>query len=365
MSMTPLYSKVRPGSSYRLLQLTPELQSALESKDGEAAPGLTFKAPQTEAGLVVCTGDKTFKLRKMNQTNTVLTVKTHVRDSEDDVDMSEGGSSRPLIAFGSVPYFLEATEISGDIRFEQVPRYLGSGRIEVNDGMGKGSVAALKQRSAISDKEFYVSWYQNAGVEIDGVACIISPNVLKTLLGEMLTAVVADGLDFKQLQLHSVYKALTSDEEGEPVDVVEALLRRFCTIDGDYYCIDEQEVVNWLGIQTLREQAFTSPISMDSFMKQWRESIPISSDWNLDLAKLTGSYVCPNPSTIRYLTLDLLSNNPKQRFSQLFTFKTTWDLDEMVPFIDDLRSKTVKLESFVMKYARKKTGNGKITISPR
>lgn len=342
----------------------------METKEGESGPGLMLKASQTEGGLVVCTGNKTFKLRKMNQTNTVLTVKTHVKDSDDDVDMSEQGGSRhyPLISFGSVPYFLEPTEISGDIRYDQVPRYVGNGKVEVKDGMVKESVEALKQRSAISDKEFYVSWYHNAGVEINGTACIISPSVLKTLLAELLTAVVAENLDFKQLQLHSVYKALNSDDDdddGEPVDVVEAVLRRFCTLEDDYYRIDEEEVVNWLGIQTLREQAFTKAMTMDSFMNQWRDSIPISSDWTLDLTKLTGSYVCPDQNSIRYLTLDHLSNNPKQRFSQLFTFKTTWDLDEIFPFIDDLRSKTVKLESFVMKYARKKSINGKITVSPR
>ncbi|KAA8909741.1 hypothetical protein TRICI_004390 [Trichomonascus ciferrii] len=352
-----------------LLQLTPELQEALEAKKGERAPGLILKAPQTDAGLVVCTGNKTFKLRKMNQTNTVLTVKTHVKDSDDDVEMAEDGPyRRPLVAFGSVPYFLEPTEISGDIRYDRVPRYVGNGKVEVSDSMVKENVDSLRQRSAISDKEFYVSWYHNAGVEINGIACIISPSVLKTLLGELLAAVVAEGLEFKQLELHSVYKALNSGDthdDDEPVDVVEAVLRRFCTIEDDYYRIDEEEVVNWLGIQTLREQAYTKAITMETFMKQWRDSIPISSDWTLDLTKLTGSYVCPDQKTIRYLTLDLLSNNPKQRFSQLFTFKPTWDLDEIFPFIDDLRSKTVKLESFVMKYARKKTINGKITVSSR
>jgi sister chromatid cohesion protein DCC1 len=73
----------------------------------------------------------------------------------------------------------------------------------------------------------------------------------------------------------------------------------------------------------------------------------------------------PQTTTIRYLTKHMLSDIPKVRFQQLLGMRSSWELSEMIPFIDDLRNKSVKLESFVMKYARKKTVGRKIIITAK
>lgn len=361
------YSRVKPGSSYRLLQLTPELLKALESNENQ----LKLKAPEENGGLlVVCTNEKTFKLRQMNQTNTLLAMKTRLVDDDGDrITDKMSAVAKPLVAFGSIPYFLEPVEISGELQVSKIPKYLGNLKVENNELKIRESVESLKSRSAISDEEFWKTWYYHGGTEIDGVACIIDTRVIKTLLDEILAAIVAEGLSFEQFELEQVYKGLNYEEtDDEPMHVINSILLKFCTFKDDiYYSINRQDIVNWIGIHTLREHAIHKPMPLDEFFTEWRRAIPVinSEDWILDLTKLTGNYVCPDNSTIRHLTLQQLPDNAKARFQQLFNIKGRWELDEMVPFIDDLRSKTVKLGSFVMKYARKKTIGNKTIISAR
>lgn len=129
-----------------------------------------------------------------------------------------------------------------------------------------------------------------------------------------------------------------------------------------------KDIVTWFGLHTLRSKEGTE-LSTDDFLDLWTASIPVAlTDLTpdpLDLSALVGNFVKVSPTRLVYFTKSQLATAPKQRFQQLFGVKATWELAEIVPFLEDIRNKSIKMESFVMKYAKKKTVGKRIYVSPR
>lgn len=138
------------------------------------------------------------------------------------------------------------------------------------------------------------------------------------------------------------------------------------------------DIVIWFGLQVLQSKEGTE-LAIDDFIDLWTAAIPISlsdltsspsgdqsaSHLPLDLTNLVGNYIKVSPSRIIYFTKSQLSDNPKTRFAQLLAVKSTWELNEIVPFLEDIRNKSVKMESFIMKFAKKKTVGKRVYVSAR
>lgn len=134
------------------------------------------------------------------------------------------------------------------------------------------------------------------------------------------------------------------------------------------YELSGDNIVSWFGLHVLKSKEGTE-LATDEFIDLWTKSIPVSlSDLTqqpLDLSALVGNFVKVSPTRILYFTKTQLSDNPKTRFSQLLAVKSQWELAEIIPFLEDIRNKSVKMESFIMKYAKKKTVGKRVYVSAR
>jgi sister chromatid cohesion protein DCC1 len=133
---------------------------------------------------------------------------------------------------------------------------------------------------------------------------------------------------------------------------------------GSSYALEKESVTRAIGIHLLRTQA-RAPVAISDFHSLWKDATTIVADWPRDLSQLVGTYVCPQPDTIRYLDRATLSAEPKTRFQQLLSIKSSWDLDDIAPFIEDVAHHGVKLENFILKYARKKRAGSRIIVTQR
>uniref|UniRef100_A0A060TCA2 ARAD1D34694p n=1 Tax=Blastobotrys adeninivorans TaxID=409370 RepID=A0A060TCA2_BLAAD len=345
--------KIAPQSSYRLIELNETLINALESDPY----GLHIKAPTGDCEPVLTTRSTTYRLRQVNQTNTLLVAEPQSED---------GQHCTSMLAFGTAPNCLEVQKIDPAVDVSSIPTYSGYGKISYpSDQVPPRTVEQLRACVAASDEEFDSIWRQRGGVEVNGVACILEGSVIKSLLSLILPSIQAAKLDFNSISAEEVYKAMDADDEEEPLEIIRAIIAMFSKNDQVPYQLDPDSIVQWLGDWTLREHAPDNEITITAFQELWADTIPISHNWTMDLKMLKGRYVQPTPTTIRYLCREKLDNNPRIRFQQLFAVKSTWDLDEMVPFIDDLKPTAVKLEGFVMKYARKKTLGKRVVVTKR
>lgn len=82
-----LIAQFESQSKYRLLELTPELHNAIK-----AGGAIKIKGPAVHShDLVICTPDRTMRMRQMNQSNTLMLVRPD--DCSNDVSSTKDGSS--------------------------------------------------------------------------------------------------------------------------------------------------------------------------------------------------------------------------------------------------------------------------------
>ncbi|ANB11935.1 Dcc1p [Sugiyamaella lignohabitans] len=225
-SSTPsieFYSQLEPDGFYRLLELTPELADILES-----GASLSLKAPETDSHLILCTVSKTYRVRQMNQSNTLL-----LSDSRDLSFSSESSEAPPyLVAFGSASSYLEVIdEQSPKLSVESIPLYMGNGVIsglhEPNrpTSIHYESLGVLRSRAPLSDAEFNEKWRLQGGVEIDDIACRINDSLTHSIICDILATVIGSKLDLSAVNCIQLLPLLPSD--AEPLAVVEAVMARF------------------------------------------------------------------------------------------------------------------------------------------
>lgn len=350
--MIPFHSTIDSRSQYRLLELSPHLLKAVENRSN-----LQIKSSHENGEVMLCTESRTFRLRQINQSNTLLLFNSS-QDYRTKIPT--------LTTFGSAANFLEAIEIAGSLDLSTIPIYKGDGEISKKETSVSTTVESLRSQSPASDREFEALWVQNLGVEVNGVACLIDNELVMNILSDLLLTAVSTKMPLDNVDRDLILNNISIDENGP---IVEQVFRRFTTLGDDQtaltYMFDVKTISKWFGLHILRKKAKSINLNIIDFLDQWKQSIPVNLGAELNVEDLVGYYVVPQPDTIRYFTADILSEKPKIRFQQLFSIKSTWEFDEIVPFIEGIRNKSVKMESFIMKFARKKTSGKRVIITAR
>lgn len=340
-------------SSYKLLELDAELLDLLKQSD------LVIRSSQDESNLVLCGPNKTWKLRQTNISNTALVAKYNDENNE------------CIEAFTMVPSVLHAIATdSPELLASHVPTYMGDGNFM--DALASRTISNFKQYSAeelkqhmpMSDGQFTDAWRQNCGSEVNNIACILGEEVVASVLADILLHVRAQGLQITD----AIDASLLNPETigcSEHANVVRSVIDKYSILETSGARFDLPSIIKFYGLLTLEKHASHRPILLKEFKTIWMDAIPISGEWELDIDLLKSRCVHGHPNTVRFLSPHDLKSDPRARFKQLFTVKPEWELSEMVPFIEPVWNKSIKLENFVMKFARRKKIGTKILVSSR
>ncbi|CUS21032.1 LAQU0S02e04258g1_1 [Lachancea quebecensis] len=375
MPASALYSKLHTDSEYKLLQLDSTLLKALEN-EGK----LAFKAAKESDSVVLCSKSNTWTLKQKNHSNTVLVMREFVPD---EIPKIENWSSLDVrepsgfsLGFTKQSYELEPRLTTGEINYGTLPIYSGEAH-KVSGASGLPSATCLsledlRKCSPCSDEEFAQKWPALGGCVVNGVACILSREFVSRALHITLMSCMAESLSFEDLDESQAFAAVNKDmgEAGEfnpfSKEVISTILGKFCSRSPlGKFKLQKETISQWYGIEALKKFASRVSIPQDEFMIKWKSLFPPYFSCDLDFRALRGYYYRPLGSCIQYFSKETLPDDPKERFSYLFKLQSTWDLDEIAPFIDQLNTKGIKIESFVMKYARRKRQGKRITVSAR
>lgn len=372
MTNVNLYSRLIYENEYKLLQLTPDLLVACTDKDKT----LKFKSLDNDSAVVICSDDKTWLLKQKNHSNLVMLMKEFKPENlVDQTKIKTFGLHLPNIdwlGFSTQSFELEPRVIQGQIDISKLPIYDGYLEFPRKNDM-RISLQELEDSSPCSKLEFYQKWYTLGGSQVNGIACILSDDFISRTLHIILISILAESLDRHSISLDSTYVAVSkdmTDENYKPYlytkDVIETLLNKF----GDHnkntqlFNIDDRSVSIWYGISALKKFAMKQPILEDEFMVKWKSLFPPYFICDIDIVMLRGTFSRPLKNRIQYLSKNNLSMVAKTRFIQLFKIQSSWDLDDIIPFIDDLNIKGININSFIMKYAkRRKIGNNIVITS--
>lgn len=369
-----LYSKVNCDSSYKLVQLTPDLLEALQKPATESH--LKFKALDDDrSDVVLCSRDKTWLIKQKNHSNTVMLMRGFVPETQDSQDEeSFFGMPRPsadMLGFSRTTYEYETRPIQGRVNLDLVPVY--GGELDFPPDESKIKCRTLKDlldNSPSSETESKLRWNSLGGCEINGFPCLLSPEFLTNALHVTLMSALAESLDFDRLHVCETHAAVVKDmEKGRNPyvqSVVETVLAKFGTpVEEKIYRLNKSQVATWYGLRALKKFASTHSLPLEEFLIKWKATFPPFAPFDIDVKMLKGWFFQPIKGNIQYVSKDTLPMEIKDRFKLLFKLQSQWDLDEFEPFVEELNTKGLKIDTFIMKYARKRRVGKKTIVSSR
>lgn len=374
MTTAILYSKLNYDSNYKLIQLTPEIFGALNAKKT-----LEFKATDPEQPVVLCSEDTTWILKQKNHSNTVLLMKevgSHINSSTPNALIDKAQLCTHHLGFTKLDSELEPRLTEGQINFTSLPIYNGDKSEFLNNTKDRSltywSLENVKRCSPCSEREFNNKWHSIGGCVINGYACLLSHDFISRTLHIMLMSCMAENLALDEMEIDRTFEAVKKDIDDTDSNItftkemIATVIGKFCTPCGSTtWKLDEKLVSVWYGIIALKKFASSRMISEDEFMIKWKSQFPPYFSCNLDFSVLRGHFYRPLGSGVQYLSVSTLPNDVRDRFKHLFKLQSTWELEEIEPYIKGLNIKGLKIDSFVMKYARRRKQGKRTLVSSR
>ncbi|CAD6604475.1 XXYS1_4_G0053220.mRNA.1.CDS.1 [Saccharomyces cerevisiae] len=376
-----LHSAPEYDPSYKLIQLTPELLDIIQ--DPVQNHQLRFKSlDKDKSEVVLCSHDKTWVLKQRKHSNTVLLMREFVPEQPITFDESLlFGLSKPymdVVGFAKTESEFETREAHGELNLNSVPIY--NGELDFFDKIMKRSstkvirtLEELLENSPCSALEGISKWHKIGGSVKDGVLCILSQDFLFKALHVLLMSAMAESLDLQHLNVEDTHHAVGKDIEDEfnpyTREIIETVLNKFA--------VQEQEAENntwrlripfiaqWYGIQALRKYVSGISMPIDEFLIKWKSLFPPFFPCDIDIDMLRGYHFKPTDKTVQYIAKSTLPMDPKERFKVLFRLQSQWDLEDIKPLIEELNSRGMKIDSFIMKYARRKRLGKKTVVTSR
>ncbi|CAH6719973.1 sister chromatid cohesion protein Dcc1p [[Candida] jaroonii] len=340
----PVYQHLRPNvTTYKLLQLPPDVLEAMNLQDP-----IQIKSSRNEADLVMVSPDKTWRLRQMNQTNSVLL-------------MDETTRPGSLIGKANLPYQYEVVAIDGSINTADIPIF--TGQLPYGELY---SVEDLLNDSAISKNQFFKHWFNIGGCEIEGRACILSPDFIKEVVDLFLTLVITKQIDYKSEEFNIEETTISSELKGVDSrvtdNIVTTVLHKFCDFDPktSKFRVNNEKVAMFYGILALK--SLQKPIDTKEFYLVWKNYLPNFYNIPINLDLLKGWYY--KNSGLHYLDGGELSMDIGTRIKELFACTGQWELEDMEPYLK-MFVVNKKVESLLLKYAKVKRVGSKKIVVPR
>lgn len=371
MTSFEFYQQIETNSThkYKLLQLNDDLLEYMDKNEGK----LLIKSSDEESHhLVLCTSDKTWKVRQMNHSNDVI-LANDIRNNKLGFQVSpraqEDNESSMLVGFSKFTYEYELSKTQGSINTNGIPTFNGNVNSYETHGL---TVDDVRQNLPISDGEFSDSWFKIGGCEVAGKAVLLSEDFITTCLNVLISLLIAKNVELDSsmpnIDIDTITKLMGQEDDRILKQVCLTIIYKFGKVDpqASKFALCNREVARWYGILTLKN-TMSQLISPNEFLIKWKSTLPLFYNTPIDLSYLIGFYCSPSPGMLQYLDPNSLSRGDLHlRIKELFSITKEWDYDEFLPLVLDFIPEGKKPEAIILKYARKRrVSKNKFIVSPR
>ncbi|KAG5519305.1 hypothetical protein PMAC_001930 [Pneumocystis sp. 'macacae'] len=321
-------------------------EELMEFLTSEEKPCLTLKADHSRGSTVLCSSSKTYLLRNVSQTNSLLLF----QKEDDGFSLLKDAKS-----------YIEITEVPVRINFNNLAPLYDGYDLHVPDTVPLYTLNQVKRRIPASDEEIHHALTRSMCLVIDGYLRRLSFNYALRVLQLILAHAEVENICLEKLKFDLLMIHVGSEE---PADVVELVLRRFSHTQVEPYAIDGSSIAQWIGIQLLAK-CKGSPVPLNEFICNWKSTIPSPFVTYAELSLLQGEYLLIGSSAIQYFPADELSIDPAIRFQELFLAQSKWNLFDILPFIRGLTTDETKIDLLLRKFTRKQTICQQIFLTAR
>ncbi|OBZ81941.1 Sister chromatid cohesion protein DCC1 [Choanephora cucurbitarum] len=346
-----IYNHQFEKNAYSLIELSSsELVEAFESGDEIVIKGL----PEDEA--VLCTNRKTYSVRQVNTSNSMLIV------TDDQLDITIHDDLSNTIEL--IPCLARTSRID-DLLAES--SYSGSR----NDAHIKSTKTLYTYQDLLSlvqasEGELIDALRMRGAFEHEGYYRLFDREFLFRLFDSLVTNAILHQSDFKHMSLGEAKSCIrdeigaVDEEEIVPDHVLLASIRMFAqhdvSQDEQILEFDEAKICRFLG-EWLLANPRNKRWEMNEFLEVWKKLT--QEVFVPKIEYIQGLYVMHTSTKlhqvenfVQYFPVHELSTDPAQRFAALFAEKPLWSLEEITPFLTDLAPQKKDKEHLLLKFAR-------------
>ncbi|XP_022147138.1 sister chromatid cohesion protein DCC1 [Momordica charantia] len=324
---------------------------------------------QPEEDAVFCTKSKTYGIKYVGTSNSVLLIPPSGRLEyyENDLDSHGKDSSRKVASVIKVaPGIMELVEIAP--RIDKLKLLLSEKPYSLADEWESDEVDKYEKKLynwddlinkiQASDDEMKAGLQELSAVEIDGYWRVVDEKYMDSILQMLLHNAVLNDWSLDALNENEVMKVMEVD--GFP----EKLVRHCLHVYGDKLDEDECKSCLWrldqkrVCVHFAREVLRKGKMKLESFMDEWTRKIPLGMRAVFDL--LEGEVLTERigvETWVRGFRVSSLPSNPAERFSILFKERPKWEWKDLQPYIRDLTVPGLSSEGLLLKYTRRTQPN--------
>jgi sister chromatid cohesion protein DCC1 len=363
------YCNIATISSFRLLELPPDLCKLIESATDPFS--FTVKGQPTDDA-VLCTSDKTYALRSVVLSNSILVVTpppigaSPSSDFESELDLSDDIVIRDQLneILELVPSVPKLHKLGGLLKGMEYDEGADEDMDVDRDGQSrdKNVLTYEDARAQIqaSEVELAHGIRERRILNINGRLRPITPGYLKTILELLLNHLVTLSPSHKAVSVERLATVLVNEHEI-PRQVSTQVMSWFGSVSGEKWTISVDDVLKEVGLGILRDYK-EDPISEEELIARWKAAVGDTFASAVFLSLLSGNYLATSsiasdvPSQfLKYFPRSSLPVDAPARFADLFLTRSRWKEDEITPFLSDIAVDSKARDKLLLKFARSTT----------
>ncbi|KAJ3989711.1 sister chromatid cohesion protein Dcc1 [Lentinula detonsa] len=360
--------------SYKLMELPPELcmlvEASLSSEGDRPSPSSFCIKGQPGEDAVLCTQDKTYTIRTVSLSNSILVVTS---PPDPDVFPGDDNSLPNLVIHDQLSEILELTQaipklhklntlLKGKEYGEDEEDNENDMNVEqAYDDPKNFTYADARAMIQASETELNRGLRERRILRINENLRPISSAYLTKIIQFILNTLAALSLNHESIPIEQVCTTLADEHDVPRIVSVQVMgwFGEISELEGKWK-MDVVAVVREAGLGILKD-AKDKSMSKDDLISSWKDSIgdKFASSVSLDL--LVGNYIIApaspysNRQLIKYFPISHLPVDPAQRFSDLFLTRSKWKNEDIVPFLSDIAVNSKERDKMLLKYARATT----------
>ncbi|KZT26783.1 hypothetical protein NEOLEDRAFT_1162040 [Neolentinus lepideus HHB14362 ss-1] len=357
------YSSADAGT-FKLLELPPDLLKLVEAAmEGSHSLSLSVKGgPEEDA--VLCTDDKTYTMRSVVLSNSVLVVTPPKPEQEQTDGIVIRDQLHDVIEL--VPSLPKLHKLKGVLRGTEYDETHEDEEMMDADEQTENSSLPRKftytdaMQLQASEGELRRGLRDMRILDIGGRLRPISPSYLNMILELILNYLVSESLPHDAVPVDQLVSALEDDHEIRR-QVTLQVLTWFGVIDGSIWEINVEEVLKQVALGILRHYK-DEAIAEDEFIARWKRAVGDAFEAKVSLKLLEGNYLSttlpnrfPAVLALLYFPSSSLPIDPAARFTDLFLTRLKWKAQDIAPYLADIAVDAKERDKLLLKYARATT----------
>ncbi|KAG2132008.1 sister chromatid cohesion protein Dcc1 [Suillus bovinus] len=338
--------------SFRLLELPPELCQIIESASEKTA-SLFIKGHPTEDA-VLCTLERTYAVRSVVLSNTVLVVTPSRSDPDGTVHIRDQ-LHEILELVPMVPKLHKLSILLRGMEYDEGDEDRQVGQHAVQPCQNT-AMSRLVTKYRPSDAEFFRGLKERRILVLEGQLRPIAPAHLSTILELLLNYLISLSLSHQAAAVEELVSVL-ADEHEIPRAVSNQVISWFGDVHEGLWKMDADAVIRELGVGILRHHRH-NPISENEFLKKWKNVVGDTFESSVKLSLLS-------EATLTYFPSSALPIDPAARFVELFLTRQRWKHEEIEHFLLDIAVNSKERDKLLLKHARALTNSEGVWYTAR